>query len=363
MDWPGAVAGREATDMDRDEALRLLRGGPEGVKEWNRRRKVGEIIPDLFKANLLESHLIRADLFEAQLSRADLSMASLSMANLSQANLTGADFIEADLSGSDLSGADFSGAKLGGAKLNGANLGGTYLGGAYLNAADLTGADLNRALCNATVFANVDLSTAKGLESVQHQGPSHLSTDTIIRSQGKIPESFLRGCGLPDAWIANLPDLIGSMSPIQFYSCFISYSSKDTLFAERLHADLQAKGVRCWFAPEDLKIGEKIRHGIDRAIQVNEKLLLVLSKHSVESEWVEKEVETAMEKERSQKRTVLFPVRLDEAVMKVELGWPADVRRTRNIGDFRKWKQPETYQKAMERLLRDLRADEPVGKA
>src|SRR5215207_600034 len=43
-------------------------------------------------------------------------------------------------------------------------------------------------------------------------------------------------------------------NPIEFYSCFISYSSKDQDFAERLHVDLQNNGVRCWFAPEDLKI-------------------------------------------------------------------------------------------------------------
>ena len=37
------------------------------------------------------------------------------------------------------------------------------------------------------------------------------------------------------------------------------YSSQDQAFAERLHADLQSKGVHCWFAPEDMKIGDKIR--------------------------------------------------------------------------------------------------------
>ena len=42
---------------------------------------------------------------------------------------------------------------------------------------------------------------------------------------------------------------------IEFYSCFISYASRDQEFAERLYADLQSKGVRCWFAPEDMKNG------------------------------------------------------------------------------------------------------------
>jgi len=42
---------------------------------------------------------------------------------------------------------------------------------------------------------------------------------------------------------------------IQFYSCFISYFSKDQVFADRLHADLQNKGIRCWFALHDLPTG------------------------------------------------------------------------------------------------------------
>ena len=31
--------------ISRDDALKLLRGGPEGVAEWNRRRVAGEEIP------------------------------------------------------------------------------------------------------------------------------------------------------------------------------------------------------------------------------------------------------------------------------------------------------------------------------
>jgi hypothetical protein len=43
--------------------------------------------------------------------------------------------------------------------------------------------------------------------------------------------------------------------------------------------------------------------------------------------------------------------------MKVEGGWPAFIRNTRNIGDFRRWKQHDSYQKAFDRLLRDLKAE------
>jgi hypothetical protein len=158
-----------------------------------------------------------------------------------------------------------------------------------------------------------------------------------------------------------LPDACGNTSgkPIEFYSCFISYSSKDDDLAQRLYADLQARNVHCWFAPEDLKIGDKFRMRIDEAIRVHDKLLLVLSENSVNSAWVEKEVETAFEKEQRQGgKPVLFPIRLDGAVMKTDRAWAADVRRTRHIGDFTRWKDHDAYQQAFQRLLRDLKAGE-----
>jgi hypothetical protein len=137
-----------------------------------------------------------------------------------------------------------------------------------------------------------------------------------LQQSGRLPLAFLRGCGLPDRLLDYLPSLLDEA--IEYYSCFISYSSEDDAFAKRLHADLQNSGVRCWFAPEDIMIGDKFRQRIDEAIHVHERLLLILSSHSVSSKWVEKEVESAFEKEQRQKRTVLFPVRLDDAVMECD---------------------------------------------
>jgi hypothetical protein len=243
------------------------------------------------------------------------------------------------------------------ANLYGADLRETNLFETNLSAANLRDADLSGATLRQTFFGDVDLSTVKGLETVKHLGPSTIGIDTIIRSQGKIPEIFLRGAGVPPSIIEAIPSLIGSLKPIDFYSCFISYSSKDQDFAERLYADLRAKGVRCWLDKEDLKIGEKFRPRIDEAIRRHDKLLLVLSQHSVRSVWVEKEVETAFEKERRYKKLVLFPIRLDEAVIRTRKAWAADIRRQRHIGDFTCWKDHDTYQKVFSGLLRDLKAE------
>ena len=151
--------------------------------------------------------------------------------------------------------------------------------------------------------------------------------------------------------------MVGALQPIQFHSVFISYSSKDGAFAKQLHAKLEERKVRCWFAPEDLKIGDNFRTTIDENIHGYDKLLLVLSENSVGSDWVQKEVETAMERERQQQCTILFPIRLDGAVLEAKAGWPADVRRARHIGDFSKWKSHKHYVKAFNRLMRDLKAE------
>jgi TIR domain len=156
---------------------------------------------------------------------------------------------------------------------------------------------------------------------------------------------------------ATFTDIVGGWpAQTEFYSCFISYSSKDAGFASRLHAELQKNGVKCWFAPEDIKIGEEFRQRIDDAIREYDKLLLVLSEHSVRSDWVQDEVEACFERERKQRRQVLFPIRVDTAVSRTRQAWAASIRRRRHIGDFTNWHDAEAYERAFERLIRDLKA-------
>lgn len=144
---------------------------------------------------------------------------------------------------------------------------------------------------------------------------------------------------------------------IEYYSAFISYSSKDEDFARHLYNDLQVNNVRCWFAPEDLKIGDKFRERIDESIRLYDKLLVILSEHSVASDWVEDEVTRALDRERQQAgRLVLFPIRLDDAVLTAQPAWASGIRLKRHIGDFSRWKDHDAYQTAFTRLLRDLKA-------
>jgi len=291
-----------------EEHLALLRQGSVTWNEWRERNGVEE--PDfseakLREADLGEAHLGRAnlsgadlgqanllraevygadlrgaDLSEAKLNRADLGFSDLSGADLREAHLSGADLFQAILFGTDLSEATLSGADLREADLSGAILREPDLRRANLSYVNLSQANIAKARLEDTVFGDVNLTEARGLDECWHTGPCFIDFGTLSRSEN-LPISFLRGCGLPDNLIEYLPSLRNEV--IQFYSCFISYSARDRVFAERLHADLQNRGVRCWFAPHDLPIGAKTWDAIDAAIRLRDKLLLILSKASIVS--------------------------------------------------------------------------------
>ncbi|MBD3342165.1 MAG: TIR domain-containing protein [Candidatus Lokiarchaeota archaeon] len=330
---------------------------------------------------------------EANLSNLDLKYRDLKCTKITHSKFNYTLFQGANLTGADLSGSDFIEADFFGAQLIGANLSNTNLNKANFHDADLTDAiltnsnltettfsntnltntkfkeciliktkfiecslyktDFNKAKLSLALFSGIDLKHVLNIENCEHRSHSSLDYYTLLKS-GELPLAFLRGCGLPDILIEYLPSLL--QAPIQFHSCFISYSNKDKEFAERLYSDLQNEGVRCWFAPKDMKIGDKIRNTIDQSIHIHDKLLVILSKNSINSDWVEKEVETAYEKERKSigEKTVLFPIMLDNSILNTRHAWAADIRRTRNIGDFKKWKNYDEYQKKFKILLRDL---------
>jgi hypothetical protein len=205
------------------------------------------------------------------------------------------------------------------------------------------------------------LSEVKGLDSVDHGGPSSIGLDTIYKSKGRIPHGFLRGCGVPENFIEYMASLTGT--GIEFCSLFISYSTHDEEFARRLHADLQANGVRCWFAPHNVQGGKKIHRQIDEAIRVYDRLLLVLSPASMASEWVGEEIALARKKEKEQGKELLFPISLCpySEIRKWEY-FDADVGkdsareiREYHIPDFANWKDHDAYEKAFDRLLADLK--------
>jgi hypothetical protein len=286
-----------------EEHVKRLLQGPEVWNEWRKAKR--NVFPDLSRARLVEFGLTDFDLSDVDLRNAVLCGARLDYATLRLAHLDGA--------------------------------------------------NLSKAMLYQTDFIDVDLTGVIGLDTCIHGGPSVIDYRTL--QYGPLPPDFLYGVGLPNIFIKNLPSLL-NQAP-QYYSCFISYSTQDEEFAKRLHRDLKNKGVNCWFARHDLPIGAEILGGIDKGIRLQEKVLLILSEHSLRSVWVKREVMAALEEEERRGLTVFFPVRLDDAIFDNKEAWAKQVR-SRNIGDFHQWKDREVYQRNFQRMLRDLTKEQPA---
>lgn len=380
-----------------EEHLEIIKQGPLAWNQW--RKANPDVHPDLSNAHLTAANLNVAGMVGIDLSSTDLSGATLVSADLKQANITyaslsgalcaftklskanlansflnGARFISASLDDADLSKANLTAADLQYADLSGANLSDAILNNANLNRAilnrtNLTNADFSSTLFGWTTIVDADLSSARGLGSIVHRGPSSIGVDTLYKSGRKLPEDFLRGCGIPDEFITYLPSLLGARQSVEFYSCFISYSHSDEEFAQRLCSRMKDERIRVWFAPEDIQGGKKIHEQIESAIQFHDKLLVVLSENSLQSQWVMTEIRNARRTEIDQKRRKLFPLLLVdfETVRRwkcfdSESGKDLAIEvREYFIPDFLNWKDHDTFELAFKRLLRDLKADDQDG--
>ena len=296
---------------------------------------------------------------------------------LVEADLSGADLFEADLGGSACNNAKFVEAKLGYASLRNthfilADLRRSDLAGVDLREAELDGADLSGAEAGWTAFADVDLSTVKGLDTVTHAAPSTIGVDTLLKSHGQIPESFLRGCGLNDWQIEaaklHRPDLpndelgdiiyrihdLRARQAIQINPLFISSSHTDARFVVQLERYFVEDGILFWRDVRHATAG-RLEKQIDRAIRLNPTVLLILSESSVESDWVEHEARLARKLEKELGRDVLCPVALDGSWK--ECRWPERLREQieeYNILDFSEWRDGTAFDRMYRRLVEGL---------
>lgn len=252
--------------LTQDEALKMLKGGARGISDWNYLRLNGEAVPSLASlelggadlrgvnlsmvdlsgadlrgamlrvadlggatlcdamlegADLTEAILIRANLTHADLRRAKLNAvnflgARLDGANLSNTDPRGANFLGAHLARAILEDSDLSGANLCGAKLHSARLANSNLFFTNLGRADLRDTDFTKAVCWKTIFAGVDLSTARGLETIVHKGASVIGLDTLALSKGRIPTPFLKAAyqSMDEAFVEEFLTLIENWDPV-----------------------------------------------------------------------------------------------------------------------------------------------------
>jgi uncharacterized protein YjbI with pentapeptide repeats len=365
--WMADVNNTDLTDAilaDADLILSMLHGAKLVRADLSR--------ADLSRADLGDTDLTDANLNNARFEEATLSGASLRRANLEHANLRQAFLFDANLIEANLENANLQTADLRNARLGNANLKKAYLGGANFTGATIKDADFSGASTSETIFGYNELGSVQGLESIEHKGPSIIGTETLSLSNGTIPEVFLRGCGLSDWEIESAKLHQSSLSneeitnvvyrihdlrahqAIQINPLFISYSHVDSPFVDEIEKYLKEKGVRFW---RDIhhSVAGRMEKQIDLAIRLNPTVLLVLSSHSVQSDWVEHEARLARKLEIETKRDVLCPVALDDSWK--DCAWPERLREQimeYNILDFSDWNNEFSFRQMFNRLLDGL---------
>ncbi len=332
--------------MERHEQIKILKQGALIWNEWRDKN------PD-----------VAIDLRAMRLHNLDLSGVKLD-----DIHLDGSFLIDVNLTGADLSKARLTHVDLSGTNLNKATLFSTN----FINVTTFNGCNFEKARMGNTEFANSDLSSAVGLDETFHLGPSHISTTTFARSKGKIPEAFLRSCGLNDWEIEQVklynPDLnneeinniqykmydLRATQALQISPLFISYSHEDSKFVNKLESQLNGNSIRFWRDIHEMKAG-RMETQIDRAINQNRTVLLVLSENSLKSDWVEHEVRAARGLEKDMGRDVLCPVALDDSWKKSH--WPKRVMEQimeYNILDFSAWEDDVKFEGMFRKLIDGL---------
>lgn len=75
---------------------------------------------------------------------------------------------------------------------------------------------------------------------------------------------------------------------------FISHSSSDKRFVRTLKGDLNENGIATWFDEDELKLGDSLTPKLLRAIDATSHFIVVLSEESVNSQWVNIELQRVL---------------------------------------------------------------------
>ena len=301
----------------------------------------------LLRANLKGALLQNADLQDADLSYADLSLADLTGANLSGANLTHASLLQADLSR---------------ASLNRATLTGTQLDLGNLTQADLRGASLLHVSLDGTLFTSArlemtllgdcDMSGALDLESVQHNGPSIVGLDTLMRSGGMIPVAFLRQAGVPKAFIDVQRQL--GRNPLDHCRVLLVGSIEDSAFIKRLQSDLRASGLACWHLPVDDEEALLKDESFPAAQRLTcyDQIVLVCSHHSLDSPYIWRILEQVLQPGPFgvNHNRAIVPVSLDKSLLARSDGLGEELRKRPTV-ELSHWQEDGSYRRGLDELV------------
>ena len=127
---------------------------------------------------------------------------------------------------------------------------------------------------------------------------------------------------------------------------FISYNTADRSFARKLTTDLRNYGHNVWIDESEINIGDPIIEKIREALDKIDYIIVILSKASINSEWVKKEIDIAFAREIEEKRVMILPI-----IIEHHIKLPGFLKGKR-YGDF---SREDNYEEKLELLLRSLK--------
>jgi TolB-like protein/Tfp pilus assembly protein PilF len=128
----------------------------------------------------------------------------------------------------------------------------------------------------------------------------------VLRGERLVPESG--GSEIAQKQIPQQMEV--APDRVAAHDVFVSYASQDAAVANDVVGALERAGIICWIAPRDVIPGTFYADAIVHAIDASKAIVLVLSKHSVVSAHVLREVERG-----SSKRHPVVSLRTDQARM------------------------------------------------
>jgi TIR domain len=89
---------------------------------------------------------------------------------------------------------------------------------------------------------------------------------------------------------------------------FISHSSKDTSVARQLARRLSEAGLKVWLPEDEILPGDNWAKKVGQALEESELMVVLVTPHAFESEWLKEEIQYALTAEQYKGR--LIPVLL-----------------------------------------------------
>ncbi|HOD66573.1 MAG TPA: toll/interleukin-1 receptor domain-containing protein [candidate division Zixibacteria bacterium] len=125
---------------------------------------------------------------------------------------------------------------------------------------------------------------------------------------------------------------------------FLCHSSKDKPFVRGLAAELTKQAIDVWIDEKEINVGDYLAERVSKGISDSKFMVVVLSRNSVDSRWVQVEMNKGMSKEIEDRRTVVLPIVIDDCQI-------PPVLQGKVYADFR---SPSDFEEPFRLLLRAI---------